>query len=135
VDRVGFERNNAIGEVRRSFQGGYGSLYQAAYLLGGLQLRSLRNELVDSVQMPEKLFHDEIMRQGSMLIAMLRLATKSGEKCGLEVFVVPQGECRHTTVCPKALPNRSQIKGITVRSGRGRALFRSGALDSSCERQ
>jgi uncharacterized protein (DUF885 family) len=74
VDRVGFERDNAIGEVRRSFQGGYGPLYQAAYLLGGLQLRSLREELVDSGQMPEKQFHDEIMRQGSMPIAMLRLA-------------------------------------------------------------
>jgi len=74
VDRVGFERNNAIGEVRRSFQGSYAPLYQAAYLLGGLQLRSLREELVDSGQMPEKQFHDEIMRQGSMPIAMLRLA-------------------------------------------------------------
>ena len=74
VDRVGFERNNAIGEVRRSFQGSYAPLYQAAYLLGGLQLRSLRAELVDSGQMPEKQFHDEIMRQGSMPIAMLRLA-------------------------------------------------------------
>jgi hypothetical protein len=74
VDRVGFERDNAIGEVRRSFQGGYGPLYQAAYLLGGLQLRGLREELVDSRQMPEKQFHDEIMRQGSMPIAMLRLA-------------------------------------------------------------
>ena len=74
VDRVGFERDNAIGEVRRSFLGGYGPLYQAAYLLGGLQLRSLRSELVDSGLVPEKLFHDEIMRQGSMPIAMLRLA-------------------------------------------------------------
>ena len=74
VDRVGFERNNAIGEVRRSFQGSYAPLYQAAYLLGGLQLRSLRGELVDSGLMPEKQFHDEIMRQGSMPIAMLRLA-------------------------------------------------------------
>jgi len=71
---VGFERNNAIGEVRRSFQGSYAPLYQAAYLLGGLQLRSLRGELVDSGLMPEKQFHDEIMRQGSMPIAMLRLA-------------------------------------------------------------
>jgi hypothetical protein len=74
VDRVGFERDNAAGEVRRSFQGGYGPLYQAAYLLGGLQLRGLRKELVDSRQMPEKLFHDEIMRQGSMPVALLRLA-------------------------------------------------------------
>jgi hypothetical protein len=74
VDRVGFERENAIGEVRRSFQGGYGPLYQAAYLLGGMQLRGLRKELVDSGLMPQKAFHDEVLRQGAMPIALLRLA-------------------------------------------------------------
>jgi hypothetical protein len=74
VDRVGFERENAIGEVRRSFQGGYGPLYQAAYLLGGLQLRALRKEVVDSGQMGEKAFHDEVLRQGAMPISLLRLA-------------------------------------------------------------
>ncbi len=74
VDRVGFERDNAMGEVRRSFQGGYGPLYQAAYLLGGLQLRSLRREVVDTGRMTQKAFHDEILRQGAMPIAMLRLA-------------------------------------------------------------
>ncbi len=74
VDRVGHERDNATAEVRRSFQGGYGPLYQAAYLLGGLQLRGLRKELIESRQMTNKQFHDEIMRQGSMPIALLRLA-------------------------------------------------------------
>ncbi len=74
VDRVGFERDNATAEVRRSFQGGYGPLYQAAYLLGGLQLRALRRELVDGGQMTGKQFHDEVLRQGSMPIAFLRLA-------------------------------------------------------------
>jgi uncharacterized protein (DUF885 family) len=74
VDKVGHERDNATAEVRRSFQGGYGPLYQAAYLLGGLQLRGLRRELVDSGQMTNKAFHDEIMRQGGMPIALLRLA-------------------------------------------------------------
>ena len=74
VDRVGHERDNATAEVRRSFQGGYGPLYQAAYLLGGLQLRGLRKELVDSKQMTSKQFHDEILRQGSMPIALIRLA-------------------------------------------------------------
>ena len=73
VDRVGFERENAIGEVRRSFQGDYGPLYQAAYLLGGLQLRGLRKEIVDSGAMPQKTFHDEILRQGNMPITLLRL--------------------------------------------------------------
>ena len=74
VDKVGHERDNATAEVRRSFQGGYGPLYQAAYLLGGIQLRGLRKELVDSRQMPEKAFHDEILRQGSMPVALVRLA-------------------------------------------------------------
>jgi uncharacterized protein (DUF885 family) len=74
VDRVGHERDNATAEVRRSFQGGYSALYQAAYLLGGLQLRGLRKELVDSGTMSNKQFHDEIMRQGSMPIALIRLA-------------------------------------------------------------
>jgi hypothetical protein len=74
IDRVGFERENAIGEVRRSFQGDYAPLYQAAYLLGGLQLRGLRKEIVDSGAMPQKAFHDEILRQGSMPITLLRLA-------------------------------------------------------------
>ncbi len=46
VNRVGHERDNASGEVRRSFDGNYGALYQAAYMLGGLQLRALHRELV-----------------------------------------------------------------------------------------
>jgi len=76
VDRVGHERDNATAEVRRSFDpaAGYGPLYQAAYLLGGLQLRGLRQELVDARIMTNAQFHDEIMRQGSMPIALLRLA-------------------------------------------------------------
>jgi uncharacterized protein (DUF885 family) len=43
-------------------------------LLGGLQLRALRRELVDSKQLTDKQFHDEILRQGNMPIALLRLA-------------------------------------------------------------
>jgi hypothetical protein len=74
VERVGFERDNATAEVRRSFEGSYGPLYQAAYLLGAIQLRGLRKEVVDTKQMPEKAFHDEILRQGSMPITLLRLA-------------------------------------------------------------
>jgi uncharacterized protein (DUF885 family) len=74
VDRVGHERDNATAEVRRSFEGGYSPLYQAGYLLGALQLRSLRKELVDSKQMTEKAFHDEILRGGSQPIELVRLA-------------------------------------------------------------
>jgi len=75
VDRVGHERENATAEVRRSFDPsyGYGPLYQAAYLLGALQLRGLRTELVTPGRMTEKQFHDAILRQGSMPIPLIRL--------------------------------------------------------------
>ena len=42
VDRVGHERRNATAEVRRSVAGEYEPLYQAAYLLGGLQISTAR---------------------------------------------------------------------------------------------
>ncbi len=60
VDTVDFERANAEGEVRRSFNGSYSPLYQAAYMLGGLQLRALHRELVDSKKMTNRQFHDAI---------------------------------------------------------------------------
>ncbi len=76
VDKVGHERDNAAAEVRRSFESAQYQnqpLYQAAYLLGGLQLRGLRKELVDTKQMTNKAFHDEILRQGNMPMALVRL--------------------------------------------------------------
>jgi uncharacterized protein (DUF885 family) len=72
VDRVGFERDNAAGEVRRSFEGTYPPLYQAAYMLGALQIRALRRDLVDSNKMPEIEFHDTILKLNSIPIEMVR---------------------------------------------------------------
>jgi hypothetical protein len=72
VDRVGHERANAEGEVRRSFKGDYGPLYQVAYLTGGLQLMSLKRELVDGGKMTYKQFHDAIMKENAMPIEMVR---------------------------------------------------------------
>ncbi|MDQ2665293.1 MAG: DUF885 domain-containing protein [Gemmatimonadota bacterium] len=72
VDTVGFERANAEGEVRRSFNGTYSPLYQAGYMLGGLQLRALHHELVDSGKMTDRAFHDAVLEGGAMPIAMVR---------------------------------------------------------------
>jgi uncharacterized protein (DUF885 family) len=72
VTKVGHERENAAAEVRRSVAGGYPPLYQAAYLLGGLQIRALRKELVDSGHMTEREFHDAILRENRIPIAMVR---------------------------------------------------------------
>ena len=72
VDTVGFERANAEGEVRRSFSGAYSPLYQVAYMIGGLELRALHAELVDSHLMTERDFHDAVLQGGPMPIAMVR---------------------------------------------------------------
>lgn len=72
VDRVGHERANAEGEVRRSFVGGYPPLYQLAYMIGGMQLYSLKKELVDTKKMTYKQFHDAIFRENALPIEMLR---------------------------------------------------------------
>ena len=72
VDRVGHERANAEGEVRRSFTGGYGPLYQIAYMIGGLQFMALKRELVDTKKMSYRQFHDAILHENNLPVEMLR---------------------------------------------------------------
>jgi hypothetical protein len=38
-------------------------LYQAAYLLGGMQLYALHHELVDSGKLTNRAFHDWILKE------------------------------------------------------------------------
>ncbi|TVY81116.1 hypothetical protein LSUE1_G003935 [Lachnellula suecica] len=76
VDKVGHERATAEGEVRRSFAGDYSPLYQAGYMLGALQLYSLRKELVESGKMKEKEFHDRVLQANMMPIELLRAFLK-----------------------------------------------------------
>lgn len=73
VNRVGFERANAEAEVRRSFTGGYGPLYQIAYMIGGLQFRALHKEMVASGKMTNKAFHDKILQSNSMPVDLVRV--------------------------------------------------------------
>lgn len=72
VDRVGHERANAEGEVRRSFVGGYPLLYQLAYLTGGRQFYALKKELVDGGKMTYKQYHDAVMGLNAMPVKMVR---------------------------------------------------------------
>jgi len=74
IERVGHEPANAEAEVRRSFKGDYGPLYQAAYMLGGLQMKALHGELVEQGGLTDRAFHDAILRQNSLPIEMLRAA-------------------------------------------------------------
>lgn len=76
VDKVGHERASATGEVRRSFNGNYSPLYQAGYLLGGMQLRSLYGDVVKGKKMTELQFHDAVLATGPMPIEMVRALLK-----------------------------------------------------------
>ncbi|MFC3198607.1 DUF885 family protein [Parapedobacter deserti] len=79
VDRVGHEPSTAHGEVKRSFEANYGPLYQLAYLTGGLQVWSLKKELVDTGKMTYKEFHDQIIKENYLPIELLR-ATLTNQK-------------------------------------------------------
>jgi uncharacterized protein (DUF885 family) len=72
VERVGHEPTAAAAEVRRSIMGGYSPLYQAAYMLGGLQLRAMHEELVQSGKMTNREFHDAVLHEHSIPIEVLR---------------------------------------------------------------
>jgi len=74
VTRVGHEKSAATSEVRRYINGSYGPLYQAAYMIGGLQLRSLHAETVGTGTMSERQFHDTVLAQGPIPIALIRAA-------------------------------------------------------------
>ena len=74
VDRVGHEKAGATAEVRRYIGGNYGPLYQAAYMLGGLQLRSLYQEMTGPGKMAPRAFHDTVLQQNAIPMEMIRAA-------------------------------------------------------------
>jgi len=68
----GHERENAAAEVRRSFAGDYPPIYQAAYMLGGLQFLALQREMVGEGKLSEREFHDRILQGGPMPVELVR---------------------------------------------------------------
>lgn len=84
VDRVGHEPAPAAAEVRRYIGSSYVPLYQAAYTIGGLQLRALQKELTAPGSGNEgargtltlREFHDRILRQGPIPIELIRASLK-----------------------------------------------------------
>lgn len=72
VEKGGLERFSAESEVRRSFTGGYGPLYQIAYMLGGIQLYNLHHEMVEKGRMSNREFNDAFLKNGTIPIEMFR---------------------------------------------------------------
>lgn len=72
VERVGHEKSGATGEVRRFIGGSYSPLYQCAYMIGGIQLRALHHEMVDSGKMTERDFNDTVLTYNAIPIEFIR---------------------------------------------------------------
>ena len=73
VNEVGHEKDNAEAEVRRSLSSEYPPLYQAAYMLGGLQMHALHRECTAAGQMTHRQFHDEVLKHNSIPLELLRV--------------------------------------------------------------
>jgi hypothetical protein len=118
VERVGHERANAEGEVRRSVGSSYSPLYQLAYLIGGLQFRSLYFELVKGGRMTDKEFHDGIMAENNIPPYTMRSLLRGDE---ITQDYGPEWRFADTLPRPK--------KRLTSRSARiGRQRIRRGHL-------
>lgn len=72
VDRVGHERLGATSEVRRYISDSFPPLYQAAYMLGGLQLETLRQEVADRKLMTERDYNDAVLACNAMPVELIR---------------------------------------------------------------
>lgn len=79
VERVGHEPYTARAEVRRYVGDAYGPIYPVGYLIGGLQLRALAQELVGPSGLNPKQFHDQVLRQGPIPVALVRASLGRGE--------------------------------------------------------
>ncbi len=72
VERVGHERLGATSEVRRYIGDGFSPLYQCAYMIGGLQLRALRQEVVGAGKMTDQQFNDTVLTCNAIPIELIR---------------------------------------------------------------
>ena len=72
VQRVGHEKLGATSEVRRFIGSGYSPQYQCGYLLGGMQLRALHDEMVGAGRMNDLQFNDSVLGYGPIPIELIR---------------------------------------------------------------
>ena len=72
VNEVGLEESGATGEVRRYIGDSYSPLYQCGYMIGGLQLRALYQEIVGEGKISPRVFHDTVLKLGPVPIGMVR---------------------------------------------------------------
>ncbi len=72
ANRVGMEPEHAVIEGTRSLDGGMSLIHMSSYLVGGLQIRALSRELVDSGKMTAKAFHNAVLLENDIPIELLR---------------------------------------------------------------
>jgi uncharacterized protein (DUF885 family) len=74
VERAGHEKFGATSEVRRFI--GAPPLYQAGYMIGGLQLLALHDEMTGRGKLAEQPFNDAVLQENTMPIELLRATLK-----------------------------------------------------------
>lgn len=74
VERVGHERFGATSEARRLMDEASPPLYQAAYLIGSLQLEALRDEIVGQGPMTLQAFNDAVLAEHAIPVELIRAA-------------------------------------------------------------
>lgn len=74
VNRVGMEPGNAtaFSAMAKSGPSTDRPIHRCSYLVGGLQIRALSHELVDSGKMTAKAFHDAVLLENNIPIELLR---------------------------------------------------------------
>ena len=72
VERVGHEKFGARSEVRRFIDDNTPPLYQCGYMIGGLQLRALRHEMVGPGKLTDQAFNDTVLTYGAIPIELIR---------------------------------------------------------------
>lgn len=78
IERGAQEPDNAAAEVRRSFEGNYGPLYQIAYMIGALQFRALSAEVERDGKLTKKQFHDRVMELNRLPVELVRASITTG---------------------------------------------------------
>jgi uncharacterized protein (DUF885 family) len=105
VREIHHERANAESEVRRFIGEQYSPLYQVAYMIGGLQLRALWTEVEAAGTLTLREFHDELLRHGSIPIAMIRAQILGHE---LKREFAPDWRFERAVRRPQPVPDASE---------------------------
>jgi len=72
IKEVSLEESEATSKVNRYIGDSYSPLYQCGYIIGGLQLQELYEQIVGEGKMTPHESHDAVLKMGLVPIEMIR---------------------------------------------------------------